>query len=127
MIRIPPIARAGSEPVRTRRTLAGFALPRTQAPTGPPTTPALLFGLQEAPDVAGAAQHAHRQGVATLDALRIFQAGMLSGTVDAAGLLATLDAAPAAINPELAGVLHAIRVRVCVLNAQQQKTRSSDG
>lgn len=85
-----------------------------------PMLPALLSGLQEAPgELSEADRRCMGQGIAVLDALHRFQAGLLNGTPNCAEILAAVDQLAEGANPQIAKLMAAIRVRAMVVAAQQ--------
>jgi len=123
-MRVLPIAPNMRVPGRPPRATGRFAVPDGDADPESsvvtPMLPALLSGLQEAPgELSEADRRCMGQGIAVLDALHRFQAGLLNGTPDCAEILAAVDQLAEGANPQIAKLMAAIRVRAMVVAAQQ--------
>lgn len=82
-----------------------------------------LLGLQEAESGAVQDRAARRHAESLLDALGLLQRGLLGGGTASVALdrLATMaQAGPAACDPRLAAVLHAVTLRAAIEAARQQ-------
>jgi hypothetical protein len=102
----------------------GASQPTPAAAPAPASSLASMLTLQEMGDASVADREARRQGQTMLAVLAELQRALLVGADPAATLAQLADltaAAPRAVDPQLAAVLSAIRLRVRVELARRQR------